>query len=293
MIEASPTERHELAQGGSVDVFRRGDVTLHSYCSPIDGEFVRSQLIETEHSVVVIDVQLLRRYARELRSYADGLAKPIERVILSHWHPDHWFGVESFADRPRWALQDVIGQLEAMGDWWIGFRKPEFGDEILDAKVVPTNVVAEGTDSVDGVQIGFRRVVEAEGLTNLVVELPASGVLIAQDLVYNRVYPFVGELHGPERSVRCFPGWVAALRTLADRSYELVLPGHGEPSDAAVIGVMIDCLATIERILDSSADAEEFKRRVKAAFPDYRLPLLVDLSTLTLFNLLTSGDAAS
>jgi glyoxylase-like metal-dependent hydrolase (beta-lactamase superfamily II) len=286
MSDPGPDEHRELGQGGAVDIFRLGTVTLHSYCSPVDGEFVRSQLIETRRSLVVVDVQLLRRYARELRGYADALGKPIERVVLTHWHPDHWFGVEAFADRPLFALQDVIDELTAMGDWWIGFRKPEFGDAILDEKVVPTNAIPEGIDSIDGVQVGFRRVSQAEGPVNLVVDLPASRILIAQDLVYNRVYPFVGELHGPDRTVRCFPGWIAALRDLQRRTYDLVLPGHGEPTSAGVLAEMIDCLAAIETILVTSPDADTFKTRVKEQFPGYRLPLLVDLSTLTLYNLL-------
>lgn len=293
MIDAvTPSERRSLGDGGAVDVFRMGPVVVHSYSSPIDGEFVRSQIVETANGLVVVDVQLLRTYARELRRYVDALDKPIERVILSHWHPDHWFGVEAFADTPLYALQDVIDQLTAMGDWWIGLRKPELGDTILDQKVVPSHQIREGTESIDGIEFRFSRIAQAEGLTNLVVELPAQRALIAQDLVYNRVYPFVGELHGPDRTIRCFAGWIEALRDLQERKWELVLPGHGEPTDGRILAEMIDCLQAIEQILDKATDAEDFKRRVKEAFPDYRLPLLVDLSTLTLFNLLPSGGDA-
>ena len=53
-------------------------------------------------------------------------------------------GVEIVADRPLWAFQDVIGQLEAMGDWVDRLSKAESGDAILNTKVVPTNVLGEG-----------------------------------------------------------------------------------------------------------------------------------------------------
>ena len=158
---------------------------------------------------------------------------------------------------------------------------------------MPSNVIREGTETIDGVEFRFTKVTEAEGITNLLVELPGLKTLLPQDLVYHRVYPFVGELHGPERKIQCFDGWIRALRQLQAREYELVLPGHGEPTGAGVLDEMIGRLETIRGIVAEAADAEEFKRRVQEAYPDYRLPLLVDLSTLTLYDLIPSGTAAA
>lgn len=276
-----------IISAGTIDIFRGGPITIHSFSSPLDGEFVRSQIIETEHAVIVVDVQLLRSYARDLRRYVNGLGKPIDRVILTHMHPDHWFGVEAFADAPLYALPDVIAQLQAMGEWWIDLRKADLGATILDHAVVPDHPLREGRELIDGIEFVFTRVTGAECVTNLYIELPQVRALLAQDLLYNQVYPFVGELHGPDRSIRCFDGWVAVLQQLRERAYDLILPGHGEPtSDRRIFDTQITCLRDIEQILTVARDADDFKRRIQQRYPDYRLPLLLDMSVLTLYHLL-------
>ena len=268
---------------GSVDVLRLGDVTLHSYASPEDGEFVRSQIVEMPNSVVVIDVQYLRRYAQEVRAYVDALAKPIERVIISHMHPDHWFGIEAFADAPLYALPEVIAELEMLGNWWISIKKPEFGDQILDSAIIPTHALAEGLTDIDGVQFHFTRVAGAEATHIVVTELPQYRLLLPQDLVYNQIYLFVGELHGPERRIRCFDGWISALEALRQRNVDTVVPGHGAPTTPAIFDTLIAYLNEVHALLDGATSGEDFKQQVMARYPDHRLPLMLDFSVMTLF----------
>lgn len=268
---------------GSVDVLRLGDVTLHSYMSPEDGEFVRSQIVETPNSIVVIDVQYLRRYAQEVRSYVDSLAKPIERVIISHMHPDHWFGIEAFADAPLYALPEVIAELEMLGNWWISIKKPEFGDQILDSAIIPARALAEGLTVIDGVQFHFTRVAGAEATNLVVTELPQYKILLPQDLVYNQIYLFVGELHGPDRRVRCFEGWIGALEALRQRDIDTVVPGHGAPTTPAIFDTLIAYLNEVQKLLDRATSGKDFKLQVMAQYPDYRLPLMLDFSVMTLF----------
>lgn len=268
---------------GTISIFRSDVLSIHSYMSPEDGEYVRSHIIETRDSLVIIDVQLLRRYAREVRAYADQLGKPIVRVILTHLHPDHWFGEEAFADLPLYALPEVIAEMEAIGDWWIGFKKAEWGDQILDTKVVPPNVLQEGRETLGGVEFAFTKVSGAEATHTLVVELPQVKTLIAQDLVYNQIYLFVGELHGPDRTITCFDGWDAALARLEQNDYALVLPGHGAPTDTRIFPELRAYLRAVRQIHAEATGAADFKQRVMDAYPHYQLPLLLDFSVATLY----------
>lgn len=271
---------------GSIDIFRNETVSIHSYCSPMDGEFVRSQIIETPNSVVVLDVQLTRKYAREVRRYAESLNKPIERVMVSHMHPDHWFGIEEFQDLPLYALKEVQEQLGTLGDFWIGLRKPEFGDQIPDHAIVPAHTLPEGPVTIDGVQFVFHKIEKAECITNLMVELPDFKTLLPQDLVYNNVYLFVGELHGPERNVLCFEGWLDTLQDLKTRGFELVIPGHGEPTDSGIFDRCMTFLQAAREVFQSTTDPEQFKAQLIERFPEYRLPLLLDFSAMTLYRLM-------
>jgi glyoxylase-like metal-dependent hydrolase (beta-lactamase superfamily II) len=277
---------HPLHAFGTLDLFTNDLFTLHSFMSGEDGEFVRSQIIETATSVIVIDAQYLRKYSGWLRRYVDRLGKPVARVIVTHGHPDHWLGLEHFADLPTYAFADVIAELNYTGDFWIGLKNKELGDAVTDKPYRPANVLNEGREVIDGVEFVFTKLQGGEAATNTVIELPQANMLLAQDLIYNEMYPFVGELHGEKRDVRCFDGWRAGLRSLSGRGYDLVVPGHGAPTDDGCFARMIGILDEIEAILNRAADHHDFKAQVMARYPHFRLPLLLDYSVLTLYNLM-------
>ncbi|MDQ0688374.1 glyoxylase-like metal-dependent hydrolase (beta-lactamase superfamily II) [Streptomyces achromogenes] len=58
----------------------------------------RRPIVATGSSVwaIVIDAQLNPVYADEAAAYARGLGKPLDRLIVTHAHPDHHNGAASF-----------------------------------------------------------------------------------------------------------------------------------------------------------------------------------------------------
>jgi len=59
------------------------------------------------NKLIVIDAQFFLPHAKAAREYINSLNKPIECLIISHSHPDHWFGSELFADTKIYALKEV------------------------------------------------------------------------------------------------------------------------------------------------------------------------------------------
>jgi glyoxylase-like metal-dependent hydrolase (beta-lactamase superfamily II) len=72
-----------------------GDVRIHTFLSSFayDNIANATHIIESKNKLVLVDGQFLVPYAKKFRGYADSLRKPIERLYLSHRHPDHWFGL--------------------------------------------------------------------------------------------------------------------------------------------------------------------------------------------------------
>src|SRR5215467_15306147 len=93
MENASPS-----ALIGTVRVSQHGNVKVHSYISPEDGLFTNTQIVEGPNSLIIFDGQLLLPYAREATSYAKRLAKPAERIVLSHFHLDHCARLSTFLE---------------------------------------------------------------------------------------------------------------------------------------------------------------------------------------------------
>ena len=82
-------------------VKRAGDVRIHTFVASFAYSNIANatHIIETRNQLVLVDGQFLVPYARAFRDYADSLGKPIERLYLSHRHPDHWFGLgTAFSD---------------------------------------------------------------------------------------------------------------------------------------------------------------------------------------------------
>src|SRR3984885_15533566 len=84
---------------GAILVSQFGPIKIHSYLSPLDGFHVTTQMIEGPTAVVIFDGQLLLPYAGEVASYAQALGKPVDRIILSHAHTDHWSGLQVLTER--------------------------------------------------------------------------------------------------------------------------------------------------------------------------------------------------
>ena len=96
-----------LDSGTVVTVQSANGVTIHSLTAPL-GVFANStHFIETENSLVAVDTQFLLPNAQEMRTYANDTGKAIDRVFITHEHPDHFLGSEAFNDLPIYALQAV------------------------------------------------------------------------------------------------------------------------------------------------------------------------------------------
>ena len=74
---------------GTITVIDKGPVRIHSYLSPDDSLGVTTQLMETPSRVIAVDGQFALASADEVVDYVKGLGKPIDRLIISHAHPDH------------------------------------------------------------------------------------------------------------------------------------------------------------------------------------------------------------
>ncbi len=57
---------------------------------------VLSYIIELSSKLIIFDTQFSLLSAKEILNYAKYLNKPINRVIISHAHPDHFSGAEVF-----------------------------------------------------------------------------------------------------------------------------------------------------------------------------------------------------
>ena len=209
----APGAKDAVAPGrmGAILVSEFGPVKIHSYLSPADGLQVNTQMIEGPNAVVIFDGQLLLPYADEVASYVRTLGKPIDRIILSHAHTDHWGGLqvltERFPETRVFALGGIADQIRAGGSARLDGLRRTYGDKAASKVTVPTETIGEGLQRIDGVAYDFRRFVDAESDLQLVALLPEQKVLLAFDLVFSaNQHVFTGANH--------FDHWLVVLESL-------------------------------------------------------------------------------
>ena len=259
---------------GEMTLTHSGEICIHTYTAPEDGWCVNSHIVESETALVVVDAQYMLRYAHEVTAYAAGLGKPIRRLYLSHFHPDHILGASAFSC-PIYSLGAVAAKIAAVGDRVAGEEHQKHGDMIAARAERPDHIVAVGVKTVDGIRFEFLHLEHAETADALMVGLPDQGILITQDLLYNGVHVFIGE--------HAFDSWATALQRTQALDYDTLLPGHGAPGGPELYGTMLQYLEAAQAAYAKSNSGDELKAYMIAAFPHYRGRVLLDHQMRFLF----------
>jgi glyoxylase-like metal-dependent hydrolase (beta-lactamase superfamily II) len=276
---------------GTVRVFEHGDVRIHTYISPEDGLLTNTPIVEGPNKLIIFDGQFFLPYAREVAIYAKSLEKPVERIVLSHIHLDHWSGLSAlsarFPDAPIYAPRGVAEYLRANGPKILDARRSAFGDRIPQEPTIPTHVLPEGAAMIDDIRFEFLRFVDAESALQLVAIMPDQRTLLAFDLAFaSSEHVFTVTSH--------FDNWMQILAGLkVQPTYDVVLSGHGQPTDRSAIDATIAYLRKGKEMYAASTEPETYARRMKAAFPDREHPGWIDLSASLLYSVIDAYDTIS
>jgi glyoxylase-like metal-dependent hydrolase (beta-lactamase superfamily II) len=266
---------------GAILVSEFGPVKIHSYLSPIDGFHVNTPMVEGPTAVVIFDGQLLLPYADEVASYVQTLGKPVDRIILSHAHTDHWGGLqvltERFPDARVFALDGIADQVRARGPARLDGLRRTYSDKVATKVTVPTETITEGPQRIDGVTYDFKRFVDGESDLQLVALLPDQKVLMAFDLVFSpNQHAFTGANY--------FDHWMIVLESLkALQGYDTIIIGHDTPVGRSAIDSTMTYVKRAKEIHAASADAKSYRENLKAAFPHLQQAGFVDLSASYLY----------
>jgi glyoxylase-like metal-dependent hydrolase (beta-lactamase superfamily II) len=253
-------------------VFAAGlTVTTHSASGA--GFMVNSHLIAGERDAILVDAQFIRSEAAKAIQMVKESGKNLKYILVTHGHPDHFFWLEdfqnAFPDARIVAAGDVIPDIESYGPKAIAMWKPVFKDEIPDSFVTPEPVNSTSL-FLDGQEIQLLSLKDGESVHATAVWIPGSRALIAGDLAYNRVHLWLRE-NRPD-------GWLAILDRLEKLQPATVYPGHGPVGGPEVLAADREYIQAFITATAAPATREEAMAKLKAAYPDYALPVIVEYS---------------
>lgn len=186
-------------------------------------------VLDTSAGAVIVDTGPSRRYGEALSRLATDLTgKPVARVYLTHFHPDHAFGNQAFDSELIATTPGVARALEDFGEALSDSMYRAAGDWMRGTEVVVPSTLKDG-----GVEdFGDRRIrllpMRGHTSSDLVLFDERSGLLIAGDLVFLDRAPTT-----PHADIE---RWRMSLTNLGAIPCSALIPGHGpaETSDRGI-----------------------------------------------------------
>jgi glyoxylase-like metal-dependent hydrolase (beta-lactamase superfamily II) len=219
-------------------------------------EFVpNAGIVVGTRATLVIDTAMGPRNGERILGEARRLGEDRKLLLTTtHFHPEHAFGAQSFAEATYVCNASQAREMAAKGAEYIemfsGFG-PGLAELLADVELVTPDVVFEGPRAeldLGGVVAELIEIGPAHTQGDMVVFLPESGVLFAGDLVEDRFLPIF-----PDEDADGLL-WLDALDRLDALRPRVVVGGHGAVGDAELIAALRDYLVTVrDRVAALSA----------------------------------------
>ena len=198
--------------------------------SPANQNFISNAgFVIGPSGVIVIDAlgspEIARRLIEQIRQRTD---KPIIAVILTHYHADHIYGLQSFVDAGAKIIAHESAREYLKSDaaaQRLVASRTELAPWINEStRLVPADSWISKDEDLDlaGLRIQIRPMGPAHTAHDLAMYIPERRVLFAGDLVFRGRIPYVGNADSR--------GWIAALDRLLAFDAAVVIPGHGATS---------------------------------------------------------------
>lgn len=235
--------------------------------SPLNKNFISNAgVVIGPTGVIVIDAlgspALGQQLIDEIRKLTD---KPIQFVIVTHYHADHIYGLQSFIDIGATVIAQENAK-EYLSSDTAQLRLQASRSELApwvndDTHLVPASkwVSVDTRLSLSGLDVDLIKMGPAHTPDDLAIYFPTEKILFAGDLVFRGRIPYVGNADSL--------GWIKSLDKLLSRDAKVIVPGHGPASTSTTEDLKFtrDYLVFVRQAMEQAArDLEPFDEAYRA-----------------------------
>ncbi|GAB2688907.1 MBL fold metallo-hydrolase [Kitasatospora kifunensis] len=296
MTSSSPPPQEHADGNGDVDGIGNGDgnrngnalaplsgsatrpappLAIEVFTGPESAFFATSSLIIGARDAILVDAQLTRSAGRELAEWIAGKGRNLLAVVITHPHPDHYFGVEEvlrlFPQAHVLAAPPVVDAIAATAAAKVRQWRPVYGDDIPENPILPRPLRPQPL-MIDRQLIRVLYLGQGDCDTSTVVHVPGTRTVIAGDLAYNGTHIWTADTTAEQRTA-----WIRNLGRIAELGAQWVIAGHRAPEQgdeaARVLSFTGEYLQDYDRLLaEHPGDPEGLITAVGELYGELTLP---------------------
>lgn len=212
--------------------------------------------VVTSEGVVVIDAlgtpSLAHRFVSLLREVTD---QPIKKVIATHYHADHIYGLQVFEELGAEIIAPAGAEdylMSEVAQQRLEERRFSLEPWVNDStRLVDPNhyINREWRFSMGGVEFMVTPVGSAHSDADLTVYVEPDRVLFSGDIIFEGRVPFVGNANSRH--------WLEVLKNMEAREVAALIPGHGAAADKPneAVGLTVRYLSYLREKMGKAVEA--------------------------------------
>lgn len=265
----------------------RSRLRVQEYVSDTMAFNVVSTLIIGPTEVMLVDAQMAQSDGRRVAELIAATGRRLTSIVITHPDEDHTFGLPAilarFPGTPVYmtaaGAADFARNAERFLKGVREYLKDDAPDSVVTPQVLPSNRL-----TVDGETIEIVPDLQGDVLarTNSFVHIPSLRTVIAGDIVFSGVHPFLAH-----STVETRRAWLAALDSIAVRQPRVVIPGHKPTARYSNSPKALAFMAAYLRDFDASRqeapNAGALESALRSKYPTLQMPLLLRMSAHSAF----------
>ena len=252
-------------------------LTTTVYTASPTGFLVNSTIVAGENDAVLVDAQFSLADAHRLVAALLESKKNLTTIYITHFHPDHYFGLTVIKQAfPKAKIVTTASSLAEIKKTWKAKTKqwgPMYGRLVPTTPVLPVALAGKSI-TLEGQTLEIRAG-QGDSADNTYVWIPSTKTVITGDIVFNGVHPWTAESNAASRKA-----WIKTLDELAALGPTMVVAGHKDPKtkdDVAAIEQTRAYLEAFDAAVASSKTSAEVQQKIKAKYGALQLDIILQL----------------
>jgi glyoxylase-like metal-dependent hydrolase (beta-lactamase superfamily II) len=253
-------------------------LTTTVYTASPGGFLVNSTIVAGEKDAVLIDAQFTLADAHRLVAALLESKKNLTTIYITHFHPDHYFGLtvvkQAFPKAKIVTTPTSLAELKKTAKAKAKQWGAMYGTLVPSNPVIPTALTGK-TITLEGQTLEIRGPAQGDSADNTYVWIPSTKTVITGDVVYSGVHVWTAETNADSRKA-----WMKTLDEIAALNPTTVIAGHKDPKakdDASAIKQTRDYLEAFDAAVTSSKTSAEVQDKVKKKFGSLQLDIILTL----------------